>query len=170
MKTCMHADPIRREQNIAHYLARKLEEQARDAFESHYLVCQDCFEELRAAELAIAGLGPASIECTCDRDITVVRFRESAELTAASPTLGNLLNTVEGRSDTKVLIDLSRVSRIDSAGLGMLMRCYAHAVRNDRVLKLVHPAAQVKRVLSITRIDSVVPTFEDEKVALQSFQ
>ena len=58
---------------------------------------------------------------------------------------------------------------IDSAGLGMLMRCYTHAVRNAGVLKLVHPAAQVKQVLSMTRIDSVVATFEDENAALQSF-
>jgi anti-sigma B factor antagonist len=170
MNTCMDADPIRREQTIAQYLARKLDEKARHAFESHYLVCQDCFEELRAAELVIAGLGPAAIECTSHSDITVVRFKESAELTAASSSLSNLLNTLEGRSDTKVLIDLSRVSRIDSAGLGMLMRCYTHTVRKAGALKLVHPAAQVKRVLSMTRIDSVVPTFDDENAALQSFR
>ena len=72
--------------------------------------------------------------------------------------------------DPKTLnIDLSKVSRIDSAGLGMLMRCYTHAVRNAGILKLLNPTTQVKKVLSITRIDSVVPTFEDENAALKSF-
>lgn len=164
----MNADPIVREQTIASYLARKLDDAAREAFESHYLDCQDCFEELRAAELLIASLGPASIERTRADDVTVLRFTAPAELTASSMELSTLYSTVQG--DTRVLIDLSRVSRIDSAGLGMLMRCYTHAACNAGVLKVVHPTPQVKRVLAMTGIDTVVPTFEDEDVALESFR
>lgn len=164
----MNADPISREQTIARYLARKLDPTACLAFENHYLECRECFEELRAAELLVAGLGPAAIERTRNNDITVLRFTAPAELTAASVELNALYSTVQG--DTKVLIDLSRVSRIDSAGLGMLMRCYTHAARQAGVLKLVYPTTQVKRVLAMTRIDTVVPTFEDESAALRSFQ
>ena len=163
----MNADPIIREQTIARYLGRTLDDAAREAFESHYLECQQCFEELRAAELLIASLGSASIERTRADDITVLRFTAPAELTATSIELNTLYRTVQ--SDTKVLIDLSRVSRIDSAGLGMLMRCYTHAACNAGVLKLVHPTTQVKRVLAITGIDTVLPTFEDETAALESF-
>ena len=68
------------------------------------------------------------------------------------------------------LMTVARRIVIDSAGLGMLMGCYTHAVRNAGVLKLLNPNSQVKRVLSLTRSDSVVPTFEDENAALQSFQ
>ena len=164
----MNADPIVREQTIARYLARKLSPGEREAFESHYLICQECFEELRAAELLLAALGSASIERTRNNDVTVVRFTASSELTAASGQLDTLYSAVKG--DTKVLIDLSRVSRIDSAGLGELMRCFTHTTRNAGALKLVNPSAQVKRVLSMTRIDSIVPTFEDERAALRSFQ
>jgi hypothetical protein len=62
---------------------------------------------------------------------------------------------IDTRSDGKVLIDLNRVSRIDSAGLGMLMRC-THAVKQSGALKLLQPAQQVKKVLSLTKIDSVI--------------
>ena len=164
----MDADPIIREQTIARYLARKLNAGARKGFENHYLECQECYEELRAAELLIAGLEPTGIELTQDHDITIVRFTGSTELTASSAELEALYCAV--RSDTKVLIDLSAVSRIDSAGLGMLMCCYTHAARHAGAFKLLHPRTPVKRVLSMTGIDSIVPTFDDEQAALQSFR
>jgi anti-sigma B factor antagonist len=164
----MDADPIIREQTIARYLARKLSASAREAFENHYLECQECYEELRVAELLIAGLESTGLQLTRDGEITIVRFTESTQLTATSPELEALYSTV--RSDTKVLIDLSTVSRIDSAGLGMLMCCYTHAARNAGALKLLHPKIPVKRVLSMTGIDSIVPTFDDEGAALQSFR
>jgi hypothetical protein len=52
-----HNDEIYRSQMMVRYLSRSLDAEARDAFEDHYLSCQDCFEELRATELLILGLG-----------------------------------------------------------------------------------------------------------------
>jgi hypothetical protein len=53
----------------------------------------------------------------------------------------------------------------------MLMQCYTHAVRNAGALKLLQPTTQVNWVLSLTRLDSVSPTFEfeDGAAALHSF-
>jgi anti-sigma B factor antagonist len=169
MKTNYHSDEIAREQTITGYLARRLGSGAAAEFEDHYLECQDCFEELRAAELLIVSLG-LRLEQTRKQDVTVVRFTSPAQLTATSSDLSAFVQSVQALSDTKVLIDLSRVSRIDSSGLGMLMQCYTHAIRNSGVLKLLNPPPQVKKVLSLTRIDAVVPTFEDERAAVESFQ
>jgi hypothetical protein len=36
-------------------------------------------------------------------------------------------------------------------------------------LKLLHPDASVKQVLNVTKIDSVLQTFEDETTAIRSF-
>ena len=69
-----------------------------------------------------------------------------------------------------MLIDLSRVSRIDSTGLGVLMNCYCHAVKNAGALKLLNADAPVRRVLSVTKIDSVLQMFEDEAAAIASFE
>jgi anti-sigma B factor antagonist len=169
METKLHADPVVREEIITKYLTRKLDQGTAAQFEDHYLSCQECFEEVRATELLISGLGRSGIERTQDHDVTVVRFAAPAELTASSLDLHALARMVQAPNETKVLIDLSQVSRIDSAGLGMLMRCYTHAVKNAGTIKLLNPTSQVKRVLSITRIDSVVPTYDDENAALKSF-
>ncbi|MBV9404095.1 MAG: STAS domain-containing protein [Acidobacteriaceae bacterium] len=170
VRTDLHADPIAREQVIVKYLARKLDPSEAAQFESHYLFCRDCYEELRASELLVYALGQIVIDRRREDDIAIVRFSRQAELTGSSMDLKALVEIVRLESDTKVLIDLSNVSRIDSAGLGMLMNCYCHAVNNRGVLKLLRPNRQVKRALNITKIDSVLPALEDEEAALRSFQ
>jgi anti-sigma B factor antagonist len=165
-----HHDEVSRARVIAAYLSRRLDRETQDEFEDHYIGCDDCFEELRGTELLMAGLGQQTVQKTRSEDITVIRFAGAAQLTGTSKELADLGRLVQGSGDTKVLIDLSRVSRIDSAGLGMLMNCYTHAVRNEGMLKLLHPNTQVQQVLAITRIDSVVATFDDEHAAILSFQ
>jgi anti-sigma B factor antagonist len=169
MSSHFHDDPITREQLIAAYLQRRLTADVAEVWESHYLACDDCFAEMRATELLIRGLGEPVVEQKRVNDVTVLRFAHSAQLLAASLELNELSNVIRNQKDTKVLIDLSRVSRIDSTGLGVLMNCYCHAVKNAGALKLLRADAPVRRVLSVTKIDSLLPIFEDEAVAIASF-
>jgi anti-anti-sigma factor len=164
-----HVDPVLREQLIVRYLQRRMSSQQADEWESHYLTCEDCFEEIRATELLIRGLGEKVVERRRVNDVTVLKFAQGTQLLAASLELTELSKAVRLESDTKVLIDLSKVSRIDSTGLGVLMNCYCHAVKNSGALKLLKPDAPVRRVLSMTKIDSVLQTFEDEAAAIESF-
>jgi anti-anti-sigma factor len=164
-----HTDVVARERTIARYLARTLGQRESTEFENHYLSCDDCFEELRATELLLIGLGQPAVRSSRAGDVTVIRFTGETELTGKSSELDALVQLVDKRGDTKVLIDLEKVSRIDSAGLGMLMRCYTHTIRKSGMLKLLQPAPQVKKVLSITKMDSVIAVFEEETAALHSF-
>jgi anti-sigma B factor antagonist len=164
-----HGDPVRREQLIAGYLGRRLNSELIEQWEGHYLACHDCFEEIRATELLIRGLGQPFIERKRVNDVTVLQFARGSQLLAASLELTELSQAIRLENDTKVLIDLSKVSRIDSTGLGVLMQCYCHAVKNAGALKLLRPDAPVRRVLSMTKIDSIMQTFEDEAAAIESF-
>jgi len=169
MSLGFHEDPVLREHLIARYLQRRLNAELAEEWECHYLGCPDCFEEMLATELLIRGLGEPIVERKRINDVTVLKFARGTQLLAASLELNELSNAIRLESDTKVLIDLSKVSRIDSTGLGVLMNCYCHAVKNAGVLKLLNPHAPVRRVLSMTKIDSVLQTFEDEATALESF-
>ena len=164
-----HGDPVFREQLIARYLKHRLTAELAEEWENHYLGCEDCFEEIRATELLIRGLGEPVVERKRVNDVTVLKFARGTQLLAASLELTELSQAIRLESDTKVLIDLSRVSRIDSTGLGVLMNCYCHAVKNAGVLKLLNPDVPVRRVLSLTKIDSVLQTFQDEAAAIESF-
>jgi anti-sigma B factor antagonist len=164
-----HGDAVVRERLITRYLLQRVDAESAEHWENHYLGCDDCFEEIRATELLIRGLGEPTVERKRINDVTVLSFAQGTQLLAASLELTELSKAIRLESDTKVLIDLSRVSRIDSTGLGVLMNCYCHAVKNAGALKLLNPDAPVRRVLSLTKIDSVLQTFEDEAAAIESF-
>jgi anti-sigma B factor antagonist len=169
MSRDFHSDQVIREKLIMGYLQRHLSQVQVDEWENHYLACDECFEEMRATELLMRGLGEPMVERKRVNDVTILKFARGTQLLAASLELTELSKAVRLECDTKVLIDLSRVSRIDSTGLGVLMNCYCHAVKNAGVLKLLKPDAPVRRVLSMTKIDSVLQTFEDEAAAIESF-
>lgn len=164
-----HDDPLVREQTIRAYLLKRLNQAARDAFENHYVICEECFEELQASELLLAGLSQSKLDRRRLEDVLVLEFSRPVQLTRQSEEMNELLRGVLEQKDTKVLIDLSRVSRIDSAGLGLLMNCYSHAVTHRGMLKLLNPSEEVRRVLRATHTDSVLEAFYDERQALASF-
>jgi anti-sigma B factor antagonist len=165
-----HENPVLREETILRYLERRLPAVQAEDWESHYLGCQDCFEEIRATELLIRGLGAPVVERKRVEDVTVLRFAEGTQLLASSLELSELAKAARSPSESKVLIDLSKVSRIDSSGLGVLMSCYCHAMNNSGAFKLLNPEPRVRQVLSIAKVDALLETFDDEISAIESFR
>jgi anti-sigma B factor antagonist len=164
----LHQDALRREELIRDYLLKRLDPEATEAFESHYLVCEECFEEMQVSQLLLGGLGQAKMEARRVDDVLVLRFTGPAQLTRRSFELEQLQQAFQ-QEDTRVVIDLGRVTKIDSAGLGQLMSCYSHAVKNHGALKLLNPTPEVRSLLHLTKIDSVFETYDDERQALKSF-
>lgn len=163
-------EPIEREQVIARYISRSLDEDAVEEFEAHYLGCDECFEEMRVSEHLAAELRISSVAWRQKAGVSVLRFRENAELTHSAHELDELRQEVLEQRDSRVLIDLSRVTRIDSAGLGQLMSCYSHLVKNRGALKMVNPAPEIKKLLDMTGLSTLIPTFHDEEEAFNSFE
>jgi anti-anti-sigma factor len=59
-------------------------------------------------------------------------------------------------SSRVILLDLSRVTAIDAAGLGLLSFLHTRAAGRGCALKLVAPSPQVMNLLALTRLDSVL--------------
>jgi anti-anti-sigma factor len=163
-------EPIEREQVIAKYLSRSLDADAIEEFEGHYLGCDECFDELRISERLAADLRASNFAWNQTDGVSVLRFKANAELTHSAQELDELRREVLEQSDSRVIIDLSRVTRIDSAGLGQLMSCYSHLVKNRGALKVLNPAPEIRRLLDMTGLSTVIPTFQDEQEALNSFK
>ena len=99
----------------------------------------------------------------------MLQFKANAELTHSAQELDELRREVLEQSDSRVIIDLSRVTRIDSAGLGQLMSRYSHLVKNRGALKVLNPAPEIKKLLDMTGLSTLIPTFHDEQEAVNSF-
>jgi anti-anti-sigma factor len=163
-------EPIEREQVIAKYLSRSLNTEGVEEFEAHYLGCDECFEEMRVSERLAADLRASNLAWKQTEGVAVLRFKANAELTHSAQELEELRREVLEQSDSRVIIDLSRITRIDSAGLGQLMSCYSHLVKNRGALKVLNPAPEIKKLMDMTGISTLIPTFQDEREAVKSFQ
>jgi anti-sigma B factor antagonist len=162
-------EPIEREQVIAKYLSRALDIDAVEEFEGHYLGCDECFDEMRVSERLAADLRASNLAWKQSSGVSVLEFKTATALTHSAQELDELRREVLEQSDTRVIIDLSRVTRIDSAGLGQLMSCYSHLVKNRGALKMLNPAPEIKNLLDMTGLSTLIPTFHDEQEALNSF-
>lgn len=69
----------------------------------------------------------------------------------------------------QVLVDLSDVSYVDSAGLGELVQAYATTKNRGGALKLMNVTKRLRDLLVVTKLLTVFETFDDEASALASF-
>ena len=123
-------EPIEREQVIAKYLSRTLDSGAVEEFEGHYLGCDECFDELRVSELLAADLRSSGSHGSRPTGFRTCNSKADAELTHSAQELEELRREVLEQSDSGHYRS-SRVTRIDSAGLGQLMSCYSHLVKES---------------------------------------
>ncbi len=70
----------------------------------------------------------------------------------------------------KVVIDLSKVSWMNSSGLGTLMGCMTSLRNAKGELKLIGVADKVKNLFIITKLITLFETYDTEEEAIKSFQ
>ena len=64
---------------------------------------------------------------------------------------------------------MKEVTRLDSAGIGMLVSKFLTARRGGGSLKILHPTERTDHLMDITKLTTVFEIFEDEEAALRSF-
>ena len=114
---------------------------------------------------------PMILEAELERpDPTTAVFRLTGRM-----TLGMRLRESESKiSDVaddgveRLILDLSGVEFMDSAGLGALMILYGNMKVRGGQLRLVAPAARVVDVLKLTHTDSILRIDPDLEAALAS--
>ena len=74
-----------------------------------------------------------------------------------------------GEDWKKILLNLSQVSFMDSAGLGELVAGLKTARNLGATLKILNQSPRVQQSLYITRLLPVFDIHEDEQAALKSF-
>lgn len=109
---------------------------------------------------------------TTDRshDIAIVRIGETRIM---YPLLQEFSAAVAGLlagGDRKVLIDLSKVTYVDSATIGCLMDLYRQTSAAGGVLRLAGVQKRVETMLTMTGAHNFLKMFPDEASAVQSFE
>ena len=69
----------------------------------------------------------------------------------------------------KLVVDLSKVPYIDSAGLGEMASAYITVTNMGGKVKLVHAQEKVHSMLQVTKLYTLLTTYTSEAEALASF-
>lgn len=79
----------------------------------------------------------------------------------AGPGVYLQFQRVLSRGQTNFLFDLDRVHLVDSAGLGVLVRCYRDVRARGGMVGLLKVPDPIERILEFTRLNTILQITED---------
>ncbi|HKD85507.1 MAG TPA: STAS domain-containing protein [Terriglobales bacterium] len=102
-----------------------------------------------------------------DRGVTGIscygRFTMGTRL---SETEG-LINSLIANGARKLVLDLTNVDFVDSAGLGIIMRAFGEIEQRGGKLRIAGPTPQVRRLFEITHTLTILPIDPDLLTSVQ---
>jgi len=69
----------------------------------------------------------------------------------------------------QILINLTQLIRMDSYGIGVLIKSFKHAKGANGHLKVANPTAFVRQLLTISGLMTLMEVFDSESTAIASF-
>lgn len=64
---------------------------------------------------------------------------------------------IEAAETTGVALDLAKVNFMDSMGLSVIVGTHRRALEGDKGFKLIRPGRQIRRILQVTDLISLLP-------------
>jgi anti-sigma B factor antagonist len=102
-------------------------------------------------------------------EITILELKGRLALGEGSSALNEKLQGLIGEGCINLVLECSQVDALDSQGISALVRGIVSTQKHGGKLKLVSPSPRVLRVLEVTRLITLMETFDDEAKALASF-
>ena len=102
-------------------------------------------------------------------DVSILRMTGRLELEDGDLTFRDYVDRLVANGRLKILLDLKAVTRIDSAGIGMLVSKYLSTQKRGGTIKLLHLTRRSDHLMDITRLATVFEIFDDEADAVRSF-
>lgn len=103
-------------------------------------------------------------------DVTVLRLTGRLELEDGDLVFRDHVNGLIAEGRVKIVLDLNDVTRIDSAGIGMLVSKYLSTQNRGGTIKLLHLTRRSDHLMDITRLATVFEIFDQEEDAVRSFE
>jgi anti-sigma B factor antagonist len=102
-------------------------------------------------------------------DVVIVDLTGIATIGPANDFLDSQLRLLIEDGSSKMLVNLTDVTQMDSSGIGSIVRAFTSLKRRGASLKLLRPRGSVRLVLETVHLLDVIPTIEDETQAIASF-
>ncbi len=102
--------------------------------------------------------------------VTVLDLEGKILLGEGDVVIKQAIDELLAKGRRQLLLNLSKVPYIDSAGLGQIIRCFTAIRKAGGSLKLLSPNPRVVDLLTVTKLVNVFDWYNDESAALASFK
>jgi len=102
-------------------------------------------------------------------DVVIVDFRGDLVEEDGEELLREVVDELVSEGWRKILLNLAKVKRLDSSGVGELVASWKLANEFGASVKLLRPGDRVKYTLHLSQILPLLEVFEDEATAVRSF-
>jgi anti-sigma B factor antagonist len=86
-----------------------------------------------------------------------------------APEIKEFINHCIEEKKFRIIINLARVSYIDSSGIGALISSTSGLKKHNGGLKILHVSGSVRKVFELTKLMSFFEIYESEAEAMASF-
>ncbi len=102
-------------------------------------------------------------------DVTIFDIEGEIDLYNA-PTLKDEIKKQIEQQRYNIIINLAKVSYIDSSGIGALISSLSNLKKYQGGLKIINVTGSVRKVFELTKLTSFFEIFNNEEEAIKSFQ
>ena len=103
-------------------------------------------------------------------NVTILDVSGNVTLNDGAEQVRDKVRSVLQAGQKFLLVNLAKVSYMDSAGLGELVQAYSTVAKQGGKLKLVSPTKRLQDLLVITKLATVFDSFDDEETGIASFK
>jgi anti-sigma B factor antagonist len=102
-------------------------------------------------------------------DVTILDLEGKVTIGEGSVALRTTIRRLLGEGKNKIMLNLAGVGYIDSSGIGELVSSFTAVKKEGGTLKLLKLTQKIQDLLAITKLLTVFDVYDDEGVALSSY-
>ena len=102
-------------------------------------------------------------------DIAILDIEGEIDLYNA-PEMKEIVKKLIDEKKLKIIVNLSKVSYIDSSGIGALISSVTAIKKGNGAMKLINVYASVKKVFELTKLTSFFEIYDSEEAAMRAFE
>jgi anti-anti-sigma factor len=109
------------------------------------------------------------LQTTEDGHVTILTVEGDLVIGESESLFKRTITRLLEEGKVHLLVDMRKVGFLDSSGLGALVRAMTNAQKEGGNTKLLGAGPQVRKLLEMTKLDSVLENFTDLETAVSSF-
>jgi anti-sigma B factor antagonist len=102
-------------------------------------------------------------------NVTVLDLEGKLTLGDGAPEFREAVDALVAAGRVKVVFGLQKLGLLDSSGLGEIVRAHTSMTSRGGGVRMLQPTDRTAMLLKITKLSTVLPSFDSEEAAVRSF-